>query len=110
MQSRLSRGPTQRAQAMKCKLHICFDHKGNKIEKPKGILVDLNIDKDGSATAFSEDEKNVFRLERCHVEWAAALGLSISGVEVSGFSALKYHYQEWWCVTPTIFSDEVEKK
>ena len=94
---------------MRCRLHEVFDKEGRQRMPQPGVVIDLNLNKDGTAEAFVEDQtakQSMLRLERCRVEWVAGLGMLISGVERSGESALQYRHQEWWVVTPTVFEKE----
>lgn len=81
------------------KLYIQYDQKGNRINKDAdGETVDLNIDKNGEAQAF-KDNAIFATMSRVKLDWAAAKGMYLSGVEYLCGNRDKARYQEWWFVT-----------
>jgi hypothetical protein len=63
----------------------------------------LNIDQNGEATFFEGDVGKRSRvlalLRRVRIEWAAASGIMISGMQPDGFTPKgtpKFVYQEWF--------------
>jgi len=73
-------------------LYVQRDAKGRPIKNPKGIEVDLALDKD-KAYAFA-DTILVRDVHRAKVIGIYRDGLIIEGAEPFGEA---YRYQEWWC-------------
>jgi len=84
---------------MKMTLYVQRNKTGKEIKSPKGIEVDFNFDNDGEAMCFSlNDQRLVARLIRARLRTVSANGMSISGLEKSGFDRNSeiLRHQEWW--------------
>ena len=67
--------------------------------EPKEIAVgSLSVGADGRAYIFSDDIC-VAELHRARMDFAAELGIMISGMEPVGRD--RYRYQQWWCIYPS---------
>ena len=88
--------------------------------KPKEICFGiLSIQSDGFASFFSgdggNDSKIVADMVRCKIDFAAAHGIMLSGMEPKGFDKAgrqKYQFQEWWLIYAEVARGEAkgEKK
>ena len=80
---------------MKGTLYIQRDDKGRRIEKPKPIACEIDLDSEGEALA-GVDRDIVATLTKARVAFISADGLFISGLIESERDIVRY--QEWWFV------------